>query len=357
VLAKALSAVVVILYKYIGWVALQQFVSTASDTAVVMGGVTITPLTAWGRLIGVGDPAPATSAELTINITVLAQIGSIAAYTQLIRTETGIIYLTKTSVALDEATVSVNVVAASGSGSIGNLEVGDKLSFVNSIPYVDRTVTVSAEVSTGADEEETEVYRQRVLDRFQRRPEGGALSDYEAWGEEPAGIVAVYPYTATTPGMIDVYVEATEASSGSADGIPTTAQLEEVLDSINYDSAGLASRRPVLALVNTFPITRTAINAEVTGLNVANTAAVETAIEEALDEYFRGREPYIDGLTPAPRKDRISRNSVGGEIDDIVSANQGTFTTVTLTTGGGGTFEIYTLGAGEKAKLGTVTFA
>jgi hypothetical protein len=56
VLAKTLAGVFVLLYKYAGFMFLQMFVQTASAKQTTVNGKTFTPLTQWGRLIGVGDP-------------------------------------------------------------------------------------------------------------------------------------------------------------------------------------------------------------------------------------------------------------------------------------------------------------
>ena len=66
-------------------------------------------------------------------------------------------------------------------------------------------------------------------------------------------------------------------------------------------------------------------------------------------------EPFIEGLSILPRRDRITRSAVGGVVDDIVSANGGIFSGVTVSQNGI-TTDIYGLGIGEKAKAGTVTF-
>jgi len=64
VLAKVLAGVWVILYKYGGFILLQQFVRTASDQPTEINGQTVTPLDEWGELVGIGAPAAATKAEL-----------------------------------------------------------------------------------------------------------------------------------------------------------------------------------------------------------------------------------------------------------------------------------------------------
>ncbi len=361
VLAKALAGVFVLLYKYGGFMFLQMFVQTASSKETTVNGVLFTPLTQWGRLIGVGDPAPATSAELQIEVVVEIQSGVLPSNTQLVSTDNGVTYITLGAVLLDAPTKLVNVLAASdqagggGAGTIGNLDPGAVLSFANPLANVARNATVVLQAVTGANAESTEAYRQRIIDRFQKRPQGGAYADYEQWGEEPAGIINVYPYTSDCPGQVDVYVEATPESSGDPDGIPTPAQLQTVLDSIELDQDGRATRRPANALANTFPITRTGFDVVVSGLNVSNLAQVQADITTAVEEYFTDRAPYIVGLTVPPRKDRITSSAVGGVVDDIVSASGGIFTDATVTQN---TLSVvtYSLGIGEKSKASSVTF-
>lgn len=361
VLAKAMAAVFVLLYKYGGFIFLQVFVQTASDADTEINGVTVNPLVQWGRLIGVGDPTSATSAQLLIDIDVETQTGVLDSGTQLINTDNGVTYVTVASVALNAAVVQATILAVSdqadggGAGVIGNLEPGAIVSFANPLPNVARNATVDSQVVTGANGESTEVYRQRVIDRFQKTPQGGAYADYEQWGEEVAGIVNVYPYTSDCPGQVDVYVEATVASSGDPDGIPTNAQLQAVLDSIELDENGLASRRPANALANSFPISRVPFEVQVAGLIVDNLSEVQGSITTAVEEYFLGREPYIPGLSIPPRKDRVTATAVGSVVDDIVSASGGIFGSVTISQSGV-SLAVYTLGIGEKAKASAVTF-
>lgn len=361
VLAKALAGVFILLYKYGGFTFLQVFVQTASANETIVNGVSLTPLTQWGRLIGIGDPVPATNAELIIDITVETQTGVLPSGTQLVSTDNGVTYITIGAVALNAATVQATVRAASdqagggGSGAIGNLDPGAIISFANPLANVSRNTIVVSQAVTGANAESTEVYRQRIIDRFQKRPQGGAYADYEQWGEEVAGIVNVYPYTSDCPGQVDVFVEATVESSGDPDGIPTPSQLQAVLDSIFLDLNGLNTRRPANALVNSFPITRIGFDVEVSGLVVDNLAQVQADITTAVEEYFLSRAPFIVGLSVPPRTDRITSSAVGGVVDDIVSASGGIFldavvkqNTLVITT--------FSLGIGEKSKASSVSF-
>lgn len=363
VLAKALAAVFILLYKYGGFIFLQMFVQTASNQDTDVNGTTVNPLKFWGRLIGVGDPTPATNAELLIDITVTNQTGSLSSGTQLVNADNGVTYITIGSVLLNAATVQAIIRAVSdqagggGAGVIGNLGPADIVTFANPLPNVDRSAVVVSQTVTGANGESTEAYRQRVIDRFQKRPQGGAYADYELWGEEAAGIINVYPYTGD-PGEVDVYSEATVASSGSPDGIPTAAQLQSVLDLINLDGNGLASRRNANAFVNSLPITRTGFDVTVTGISgVDDLAVVQADVTAALTEYFLSVEPFIAGLTIPPRNDQITRTRVSAIVEDIVTAAGGTFTGATFAeTGIGGSLATYILGEGEKAKATSVVF-
>ena len=358
VLAKVLAGVFILLYKYGGFTFLQIFVQTASSKETIVNGKSIVPLTEWGRLIGVGDPVAATQAELLIDITVENQVGSLPSGTQLVSALNGVTYITIGTVLLDAAIVQATIRAVSdqsgggGAGAIGNLDPGAIVSFANPLANVARDTVVNSQVVTGANGESTEAYRQRIIDRFQKRPQGGAYVDYEIWGEEVAGVVNVYPYTSDNPGQVDAWVEAN--TDTDPDGIPTTAQLQAVLDSIELDENGLASRRPANALANTFVITRKGFDCTVSGLVVDNLATVQASIDTAVTEFFLNAEPFIDGLTIPPRLDRITRSALIGLVEDIVTAANGSFTTVIFTeTTLSVSLELYILQQGEKAKLAT----
>lgn len=360
VLAKVLAGIYVLLFKYCGFIFLQMFVQHATNEETTINGVKDRPLTLWGKLFGVGEPLAATRAELVIEVTVTNQTGNLAAGAQVVRSETGVIYLTTTTVALDDATIQVTMRASSdqdggdGSGDIGNLEAGDIVSFANTPPNVATNASVVSTAVTGADAEEIEAYRARIQNRARAKPQGGAYADYRIWAEGVAGIVHAYPY-AGDPGEIDVYIEATVESSGSDDGIPTGAQITAVAAAIELEESGLATRRPVNAAVNVLAITRTAFTVTVTGL--ADTAdGAEEAIQEGADEYFLSREPFIVGLSVLPRDDRVTLAGVSGIIDGIANAYGGTVASVTLKRGVD-LITSHTLGNGEKAKAEPVVYA
>lgn len=358
--AKVLAGIFMILYKYAGWMFLQIFVRTASFDETEVLGVKVTPLVEWGRLIGVGDPGAATQSELLLDITVTTQTGSLPAGTQAVSNKNAITYILLSPVTLDAATKQGTFRAASdvdggtGGGTIGNLDPDDIVSFVNPLANVERDMTVDSVTTTGVDAETEAAYRQRVIDRFQKQPQGGAGVDYEIWGEEVTGVINVYPYTGAI-GFVDVYVEV--ATSIDPDGIAPQSILDDVTEAITFDD-GSQTRKPINAFLNTQSITRIGFDVNVIGLNVDDPTTVEANITTAIESYFLERAPYIDGVTPLPRTDKLQVSNVTSIVDSFTSAVNGSFTGVTIF------FEIsavevtteYQLGIGEKIKAVSVNF-
>jgi uncharacterized phage protein gp47/JayE len=367
VLAKALSGVYILLYRYAGFMLLQQFPQHASTQPTTINGKTIIPLVEWGRLIGVGDPTEATRAELVIEVTVTEQTGTLPSASLLLRSETGVTYQTLYPVDLDAATVQVTVRAVDdedgndGAGVLGNLDTGDELSFVSPLANVSSIASVVSATVTAADGEDLgTTYRARVVGRMQSPPQGGAYADYRAWAEEVEGIIHAYPYTADDPGQVDVYCEASTASCGDEDGIPTADQLTAVYNSILYDDSGAQTRKPANDAVNVYPITRTAFDVEITGLDtlqaMESEATIKANLAEALDEYLRNLEPYIEGVTTLPRRDRVTQGGVAAVVESVLNAVGASCDSIALQEE---EVEISgrSLEHGEKAKLGEPEYA
>lgn len=355
VIAKVLAGKLAISYRYNAFTLLQIFVAHASYEETTVRGKRIRPLVEWGRLLGEGDPLPAQRAELACAVTVTNQTGTLRAGSQLLFQDTGVVYSTTFDVALNASEVPVTVRAVSdpdgngGAGEIGNLPADSVLQFANPLPNVASARVVSTAVA-GADAELPEVYRARVRRRANARPQGGAYADYREWAEGVSGIVRAYPYTGVIPGTVEVYVEATEASSGSADGIPTGPQLAAVLAAIELNNvSGKATRRPANAAPLVLAITRTEFELQITALT-PDTPEIRESIGTAVDEYMRSREPYIVGLSTLPRTDRITGVAIGGVVEEVVSAVGGSVETARLILGPT-PVNAYELDHGEKAKI------
>lgn len=352
VLAQALAALYVTLYKYAGFMGLQQFVSRASFSPTVINGVEVTPLIEWGRLLRVADPAPAVQTQFTASVEVTTQGGTLASGTQYTNTRSGVVYVTLAPVALNASNVVISLRAVGdqsggdGSGAIGNVADGTQIDMITPAAGVRRTATVLTTTTPGSDAESESSYRQRVVNRFQRVPQGGAYADYAEWAAKAPTTANAYPYTSPIPGVVDVYIE----SNTQPDGVPTGAELNAARDQIWQPD-----RRPANAYVRCLPITRAGFDVVVQGLDVTNPGQVQGQISDALAGYFKAREPYIEGLSVPPRRDRVSGASVIAEVAAIVNANGGIFITSTVTKGGQ-PVTVYNLDNGEKAKLDSLTF-
>lgn len=337
VTSKAYAGVVALLYKYGSFIFLQLFVSSALARTTTISGRTLTPLIEWGRLVGAGDPLPGTAAELTIEIIVINQTGDpIPSGTAVVYEPTGVLYLTDANVSRDAPTKLVNIVAVSdqsgggGIGAVGNIPIGALVSFTQPLADVLRDSLVTAIVTTGADGEDLEtVYRQRVSDRFSKRIQGGALADYDVWARTVVDIIRSFPYTGVQPGTVEVYAEATVESSGNEDGFPTQSQLDAVSAAIDFNSNGRADRRPANAFVFVRSITRRSFTVEVIDLAAPDLPATKLAVEAGVATLFKLFEPFIGGLTVVPR-DRVTKTEVGSIVDDIVKANNATFSDIIL---------------------------
>lgn len=361
VLAMALSAIFVVGYKFAGWIALQMFARYASFQEVTINGQSFVPLIAWGELIGVGQPQPATRAEAEITVTVESQTGNLDAGSLLVRPSTGVIYSVLTTVPLDAATITAQVQAVNdeqgnaGFGTLGNVSPGDVLQFVNPLPFVSQNATVSSVLVTAADRETEASYRDRVVTRFQRRPQGGARVDYQIWGESVEGIDLTLPYTGQPNEMI-LYSRSTTTGE---DGIPTVDQLEAVKQACLFDEEGFATRAPPGVLIVSNPIFRVVVDVEIDALTLVAGASVTLAevtqqIEDSLKEYLFTLEPFIVGVSILPPRDRVTSAAIGGVIYSVTEANGASFTSYTVKVGGS-PISTYVLNDGQLAKLGTLT--
>jgi len=360
VLAKVLAAVVVLLYKYAGWLYLQLFPAYASDSLTTIGGASVRPLRVLGNLYGAGDPDAATRAELIITVTVTTQTGTLPSGSQLLRSETGVVYATVSEVALNAATVQATIRPVSdpdgngGAGTVGNLIVGDEVSFANPLANVASIATVLTVSIDGADGETVEEYRTRVQERCNAKPQGGAYADYRQWGEAVAGVLRIFPYTADDPGQTDLYVEAT-ATDANPDGLATVTLCDAVLAAIELvGTTGNAAVRPANAAVNTYSIVRTAFDVEVQGLVTTGASddatTIRAAVDAGVDEWLRSREPYIVGLSVLPRKNRITQPDVGGVVSSVLHSYGASASVVELQEDAA-TLLGRDLDAGERAKL------
>lgn len=282
----------------------------------------------------------------------------------------GVLYFdatTRTAV----AGVVTSQVTARDAGAIGNLIAGQDTLEISTNPpgLLSTTATIVSTENTGADAEETEIYRQRILD-IERAPGGGGNSaDYRNWAQQTTGITRAFPYAALpfdhvdfpgSPPQRTVYGQADE--SIDADGIAGASLLNDMKDTIMTSLITLQHQEP-LGLTNyelyVQSIRRTAFYTQLTGaVFVSGTeAAVKTKIAEAVDIYYRSLFPWIDGLdATADKNDFITSVSVSDVVQPVLKANGASAESIDFSDIPLGTLPSYLLGQGEMAKSGGVNY-
>ena len=287
-ISKVMAVLGSIYMKSATFLAEQKFISRASYKEVYINGKKTSPLIMHGLQSGVGIPKPPTRAELRIEADVLSPYGKLEAGTLLIRASTRVIYSVMYSVNVDASTIQTIIQSVDddrkllGMGPHANLQVGDILTFANPPAFISREARVIEVISIAAAPETEESYRRRVLKRSQMKPQGGALIDYQIWGEATIGVKSVYPYRGR-PGWVKLFVEAT-ITPENPDGIADKNLLDAVEYSVTYDIFGKQGRKPATATVTLASIRRTEISVQVAGLNLPD-GTDDSIVKEKIADY------------------------------------------------------------------------
>jgi len=283
IFAAALAGVFTLTYKFGLWIYNQIFPQTADDQALNYLGERI-------NVIRKSATQAILEAEDTGTNGTLIPAG-----TQYISSNQ-VVYITQSDVTITGG-IAVLSLLSLRSGEIGNLANGSTLNIVSPIANVDGIATVTDILTEGEDEENTEDYRDRVMERYQRRPQGGALVDYVIWAKEVAGITRAFAFR-VSPGFVSVYPIEDNNPSGR---IPSQAKLDEVQDYITDPT-----RKPLQATIFTVAMTEVLFIIEISNL-APDTQEIRDAIDTNIEEFLFTRQPrqFIDEEDP---KDIISES-------------------------------------------------
>ena len=121
---------------------------------------------------------------------------------------TGVLYTLQTAVTLDGSGNGHGTVQANVNGQIGNVTAGDTLQIVSPPPGVSATVTLVQALADGSDIESNDLYKTRLLLRYQRPPAGGNSFDYPAFAfkADPSVRTALIRRFGRGLGTVDVYI-------------------------------------------------------------------------------------------------------------------------------------------------------
>jgi uncharacterized phage protein gp47/JayE len=161
----------------------------------------------------------------------------------------GLVYQTLADVTLSAGGTGTVAVAAVETGPAGTQPPGARMTLAVPVTGLDPAVTVSDDgdgggMTGGMAAEAVSLWRDRLIDRIQAPPHGGAASDYILWARQVPGVtqVAVYPEQ-FGPGTVGVCF----AVSGSSP-VASADQISQVRDHIDL-------HRPVTARVSVYAVT------------------------------------------------------------------------------------------------------
>lgn len=338
VFASAVSGTIFLLYQAILWVYKQIFPATADYFNLVL----------LGAIVGV-TPRKAVSAVIFCDV---PGTGTQVSQGTLFIGDNGVTYRVTTNTAIVAGVASDVPMLALTSGEIGNLANGEILNITSTDLDLTGTATVTDTQTSGAKAESRESFSARVSLRYRTRYITGSPGAIAINGLETPNFIWIGPYeSATLPGTVDVYGRV----DNKTDGIPTNAQLAELLNYLKFDpTTGKEIRRPMgITYVPTAISVRSfEIDIYISGSNPALNAQIQTALEN----YASSLEPYIIGISDT-RKNVLTNTDAAGVADGVAVQAGAKVTNVVITDVLTGLTENnYTLYGGEFVKFSTVNF-
>lgn len=266
VLSRVLAGAAHMLYGYLDWLAKQLFADTSEREFLLRQA----------SLYGL-QPTPADFARAEVMLT--GTDGAIVPAGAVLLRSDGTEYTTDADATLSSGTATAQV-TASLAGAAYTLTAGVALTFQSPIAGVDVVGTVSASTQDGVDEETTENFRTRLLERLRQAPQGGADNDYVAWAKEVPGVTRVWvaPLALGVGSVVVRFVR-----DGDTSLIPDSGEVAAV-------QAYIDERRPVTAAVTVLAPAEAPLDLSISV--EPDTAAVRATVEAELTDLLeRTAEP------------------------------------------------------------------
>lgn len=264
VLAKTHSAVAHELHGHLAWLALQLMPDTAE----------LEHLERWASIWNITRKA---AAKAQGSITFTGNDGAVIPLGTVIQRGDAVEFITDNEGTINAGSISITITAVEA-GINSNTIATSKLTLITPIAGVDSSATVDVGgIINGTDTESDEFLRERLLNRIQEPPHGGADFDYIKWALEVPGVTRawVYPQELGLGTVTVRFVVDDDAISI----IPDAAEITAVQDYID-------ALRPVTAAVTVVAPVAVAMNFTITGLTPA-TQTVQDAIEAELTDLLR----------------------------------------------------------------------
>jgi uncharacterized phage protein gp47/JayE len=201
-------------------------------------------------------------------------------------------FVSTADAAVSGTTITVPLVAVLA-GAAGNTNIGASLVLGTAITGISANFVVASQVTAGANVEQDDAFRIRMLQRYANPPQGGAVQDYVGWALAVSGVTRAWCLpNGMGSGTVIIYTmwDVTEsAHDGFPQGTNGVATLETRDVAATGDQLVVANYifplRPVTALVySAAPV------ADPKDFTIANltpdTADNRTAVEAAIDAVF-----------------------------------------------------------------------
>ena len=258
VMSRVLAGVAHGLYGFIDWLSRQVIYDTAETEF----------LERWASIWGIArKPAAAATGSVTFTV----QAGAVVPAGTLLQALDGVQYQTTADATVTGATATAPV-AAVVPAQAGNRVAGQSLSLVSPIAGVSATA-LAGDLVGGADLEDDDALRVRLLARIQNPPQGGAAADYIAWALQVPGVTRAWCYPEEM-GIGTVTVRFVRDNDASP--IPDAGEVAAVQTAID-------AHRPVTAHVTVVAPTAAPLNFGIQALT-PNTADVQAAVQAELQD-------------------------------------------------------------------------
>ncbi len=336
-------------YGYLDWIAKQTNPFTAEGEY----------LQAWGALKKVYQK-DASAAQLSATFQG-ANGKPLSAGTAIVRGD-GATYTVLATQTVSGGSVTVTIVA-DVAGAAGNADAGTVVSLDVAVDGIQSTGSVSGTVASGADIEDQEEFRDRVLEAYQQTPQGGAAPDYVQWALAVAGVTRAWcAPNGFGAGTVVVYVmldDAQAAHGGFPQGTNGVSQNDKGPGGLPRATVAtgdqlvvadaIVSKEPATALVWICAPIQNVLSFVLSGTSSWSTAT-RNAVEAAIaDVFFRNGDPR--GGTIDRSDIEIAIGSVAGTSGFVITSVTGVISGVTTPYPGNITGSF-----GSLPVLGGVTF-
>lgn len=319
----------------------------------------------WGALVGV-DYKTGQKANVKIKLTGVSatHLSTQTVYRELTK---GLTFKTISQVTSENGEIIATAVCTQ-SGPAGNLEIGTELTIANPTAGIPEKATVTSVSILGTNDEETETYRAKVLQKFRNKAQSGSPLDYYTWGMEVDGIIDILPYI-LTEGVVTLFPVADgsgknrtpsgylspnpfpEWENGNFKEFEGSGQMLALAYAITGSEQGIHDRRPATAKVDLRESANyTPFEVEISGLkDVSYSEIIKNTLIDILDK----KRPNIVVLNYPLNNAKINMQELSAACIGVLDGE--TFTNFLLKDGDGAAVSETTLSLGCLPYLNKLT--